>query len=287
MAGTSREEILNELQRHGALLLHGFGFQDAASFGEFSRSLCPDLLSYVGGNSPRHKVEGAVYTSTEYSPSEHISLHNEASYLKDIPRWIMFYCDLAATSGGQTPLADCRRIYAGLRDDVRERFTTKKICYINNLHGGDGIGRSWQDAFESKDRGLVEDRLRAGGYEFSWKSDGDLRTSIVADAVAQHPVTGEDLWINQAEQWHPSGLAPKTRQTLGLLLSEEDFPHYATFADGSPLPEADLEHIRDVMRVEERTFEWSTGDVLVCDNFLVCHGRRPYKGERRVLVTLS
>jgi alpha-ketoglutarate-dependent taurine dioxygenase len=285
--GEHQKEVQAELRRHGALLFHGFGFRQAGDFEQFSRALCPVLQSYVGGNSPRHRVKGAVYTSTEYSASARISLHNEASYLTQVPRWIMFFCQVPAKVGGRTPLADCRRIYAGLRPDVRERFAAKKICYINNLHSGDGIGRSWQDAFESEDRTAVEEQLERGGYGYEWKSDGSLRTSIVAEAVMSHPETGEKVWINQAEQWHPSSLDPKTRRSLGMLMDEEDFPHYATFGDGSPLPEDDLDHIREVMNAEERVFEWTAGDVVSCDNLLVCHGRQPYEGDRRVLVTMS
>jgi alpha-ketoglutarate-dependent taurine dioxygenase len=204
-----------------------------------------------------------------------------------MPRVIMFFCERPAGVGGQTPVADCRKILAGLKDDVRRRFTEKKVQYINNLHGGEGVGRSWQEAFETQDRGVVEQRLREDGYAFTWKPDGSLRTSIVCDAVGTHPETGEAAWINQAEQWHPSGLEPKTRRTLKMLMSEEDFPHNATFGDGSLLPEADLQHIREVMSAEEKVFEWQGGDVLVCDNILVAHGRQPYEGERRVLVSLA
>ena len=227
----NREEVFAKVHESGALLLRGFGFRDASEFERFSRTLCPELQSYVGGNSPRHRVEGAVYTSTEYPPKARISLHNEASYLKEIPRHIMFFCEVPAEVGGQTPLADCRGILSRIRDDVRERFDTKKVRYVNNLNPGSGMGRSWQEAFESDDRSVVEERLKAGGYEYTWKPDGGLRTSIVADATRRHPVTGEDVWINQAEQWHPSSLDPKTRQTLGTLMSEEEFPHYATFGD--------------------------------------------------------
>jgi alpha-ketoglutarate-dependent taurine dioxygenase len=286
--GENRESVTSELRRHGALLFRGFGFAELEEFESFSRALCPALQSsYAGGNSPRHRVAGAVFTSTEYPKAERISLHNEASYLKEMPRVIMFFCQRPASTGGQTPVADCRKILAGVRDDVRRRFIEKKVRYVNNLHGGDGVGRSWQQAFESEDRAVVEQRLREGGYDYRWKPDGSLQTSMVCAAVARHPETGEESWINQAEQWHPSGLPPRTRRALQSLMSEEDFPHNATFGDGSPLSEPELEHIREVMRAEEKVFEWQAGDVLVCDNLLVAHGRLPYEGERRVLVSLA
>lgn len=38
---------------------------------------------------------------------------------------------------------------------------------------------------------------------------------------------------------------------------------------------------------EEVAFPWQPGDVLVVDNMLVSHGRRPFSGERRILVAMS
>jgi alpha-ketoglutarate-dependent taurine dioxygenase len=33
--------------------------------------------------------------------------------------------------------------------------------------------------------------------------------------------------------------------------------------------------------------DWNTGDLLVIDNVLVGHGRRPFTGSRRVLVAMT
>jgi len=33
--------------------------------------------------------------------------------------------------------------------------------------------------------------------------------------------------------------------------------------------------------------DWRTGDVLLVDNVLLAHGRRPFTGDRRVLVAMS
>jgi alpha-ketoglutarate-dependent taurine dioxygenase len=39
---------------------------------------------------------------------------------------------------------------------------------------------------------------------------------------------------------------------------------------------------------DELTFDisWQTGDVVMLDNFVTMHGRRPFQGERRVLASL-
>jgi hypothetical protein len=129
--------------------------------------------------------------------------------------------------------------------------------------------------------------LETRGYEFHWKADGGLRTSIVGDAVAKHPETKEDVWINQAEQWHPSSLDSKARKALFSLLREEDLPHNSYFGDGTPISETDLDRIRQVLAEREVVFEWGEKDVLLCDNYLVAHGRQPFTGERKIFVALG
>jgi hypothetical protein len=286
-ASENVQATMEKLHLHGAILFRGFAFDGVEDFDKLADIFCPSRLDYVGGNSPRTKVKDAVYTATEYPASARISLHNEASYLKDMPRCILFYCETAPSQGGQTPLADCRKIFQAIDPSLRNDFAVKRIKYVNNLHGGRGFGRAWRDVFQTDNKEQIEQWLSGRGYEYEWKADGGLRTAIIGDSVAIHPKTKENVWINQAEQWHPSSLDPKARSALQLLLKAEDFPHNASFGDGAPLPEAGLESIRRVLQEQEIVFEWAEKDVLVCDNYLVAHGRQPYKGERKIFVAFG
>jgi alpha-ketoglutarate-dependent taurine dioxygenase len=232
-------------------------------------------------------VISRVFTSTEYPREERISLHNEASYLKHMPGQILFFCVKPAAEGGQTPLADCRRVLNRIDPEVRSRFDRKGVRYVNNLHGGTGLGRSWMEVYCTDQRKEVERRLEADGQSFEWTPSGTLRIYMHAPATLRHPTTQEEVWINQAEQWHPSSLDSDLREDLLSVLSEDELPHNAFFGDGTPLSMPDLENVREAMEAEERIFEWQAGDVLICDNFLVMHGRQPYTGDRRVLVAIG
>ncbi|HKX31465.1 MAG TPA: TauD/TfdA family dioxygenase [Blastocatellia bacterium] len=281
-------QVMERLRRDGAILFRGFSIEGAADFDRLASLFCPARGAYLGGNSPRTKVQGGVFTATEYERSVKISLHNEASYSRQMPRLILFYCEVAPVDRGQTPLADCRNILRRIAPEVRARFARQRIKYINNLHSGYGFGRSWQRVFQTEDKKQVEQWLEDNGYEYSWKSDGGLRTSIVAEAIMKHPETNEEVWANQAEQWHLSSLPPQTRKDLlAAFKTEENLPHHASFADGAPLMETDLEHIRQAIDEQERVFQWTERDVLLCDNYLVAHGRQPFTGERRILVTMG
>lgn len=284
---SERPGLRQRLLRHGALLFRGFAPATTGQFETFVRLFSAQgLRDYAGGASNRKHVDGHVYTSTETAAHYAISQHHEGAYLRAMPAVIGFICVTAAETGGETPLADSRRVLGRLEPDLVARFASG-VRYTNNLPNGFGIGKSWQAQFETNDRAAVEERLRADGYEFAWKSDGGLRTSLAAPATITHAETGEVSWINQADHWHPSGLAATVRARMAQALPETDFPMHASLADGTALEEDDLGKIRAAIAAEKRMFTWQEGDMLVCDNLLVSHGRQPFTGARRVLVALG
>jgi alpha-ketoglutarate-dependent taurine dioxygenase len=286
-AGDNAAEWRPRLLGHGALLFRGFGFDSPASFEAFAQRFSPDLLSYTGGASPRRRIHGRVYNSTEASPRLVISQHHEGAYLPEMPAMICFYCSQPATSGGHTPLTSARKVTARIPAEVLDTFERRRVMYVNHLHAGLGPGRSWQAQFETQDRATVERTLRDGGYTFEWRPGGGLVTRLVCDAVKRHPATGERLWIAQADHWHPSGLDPAVRAQLARRMPEPEFPFNSYYGDGSALDEAELDRIREAIRLEIVSFPWEKGDVLVCDNLLVSHGRQAYEGERTVYATLG
>jgi len=64
-------------------------------------------------------------------------------------------------------------------------------------------------------------------------------------------------------------------------------PRNAFFGDGSEIDEAVLDHIRSVYENEKVTFPWQRGDVLILDNILKAHGRKPYRGPRQIVVGMA
>jgi len=275
-----------KLHRHGALLLRGFEVDRAAQFELFCRAVDPELKRYVGGESPRTVVAGHVYTSTEYPSHLEISLHNEACYAREWPRRLYLLCVEPARHGGETQLADGRKVLAALDSAVRQRFTDKQVMYVRNLQDGPGLGKSWQQTFETEDRDAVEAHCRSEDVEFEW-TDFGLRTRAIRPAVMRHPVTGEEAWFNQADQSHVSSRGPRVERSLLRAMSEDELPRHALFGDGSPIDRADLEHVRGVLRGLEVVAPWQRGDLLLLDNVLVSHGRKPFEGERRVLVAMA
>jgi hypothetical protein len=283
-----RDSLHEKLLKHGALLLRGLPVLTATEFARFVRSFSSrELLDYVGGASPRIKLGGGVYTSTEYSETVRLSLHNELSYTYRWPAQLFFCCVVPPREGGETPLADSRAILREIDIDVLNLFKRKKIRYVRNLAGLAGSGFSWQDAFETFDKAAVEDYCRAGSIEFEWKEDDRLWLSEKRPATFRHPDTGDEVWFNQAEGFHPSALDAATYSALISTMKEEEFRLNAYFGDGGSIDLSALEHIREVVRREMVLIKWQAGDILILDNVLTAHGRMPFKGARKVLLAMT
>jgi alpha-ketoglutarate-dependent taurine dioxygenase len=61
------------LLKHGAVLFKNFGIDTMQKFQNCMNAISGELASYVDGNSPRTKMAGSIYTSTEYPPEVPIS----------------------------------------------------------------------------------------------------------------------------------------------------------------------------------------------------------------------
>lgn len=281
-------ELTNQLLKHGALLFRGFKVADANTFERVSAAGTPKLLAYTGGGSPRKQVEGNVYTSTEYPSDQPIPLHCEESYFPNVPRNIWFFCETAPTEQGQTPLGCMRQILDVLDPTIVETFKSKGVRYIYNLHGGNGFGRGWKDAFQTEDRDWISDWLDSHNADYKWNEDLSLHVDLYGPALRKHTLTGNSVWGNQVVNWHVDALPPRMAQSMRRVYKSEDkFPKHATYGDGSPIPTDVINHILECLRKVEQAFNWEKGDILWCDNEIIAHGRRPFKGDRRILVALS
>jgi hypothetical protein len=284
-ASRNRELIEEKLLQAGALLFRGFDVRTARQFEQFIESLSADLLEYSYRSTPRSHVSGRIYTSTEYPADQTIPLHNEMSYSANWPMRLWFFCAVRAERGGETPIADSRQIFNRVAPEVRENFARSGVMYVRNY--GAGLDLSWQNVFQTSDRLEVEAFCRRSSIDFEWKGDGRLRTRQVCQATATHPRTREQVWFNQAHLFHVSSLETTVRETLLALAGEEDLPRNAYYGDGTPIEPSVLDEIREIYRREAVVFPWHEGDVLMLDNMLAAHGRRPFSGLRKIFVGMA
>jgi alpha-ketoglutarate-dependent taurine dioxygenase len=242
-------------------------------------------LDYIYQSTPRTHVGNGVYTATEYPATQVIPQHCENAYQRSWPLRLYFFCAKAAAQGGETPIGDVRKVTAAIPHAIRARFKALGVRYVRNY--SPGLDLSWQTVFQTAQRSAVEKYCVENDMACEWKADGSLRTSQVCQGTAVHPVTGEELWFNQAHLFHVSNLDAPIRNVLLGMFKEEDLPRNAYYGDGSPIEPETLALIRAAYAANKFSFAWREGDVLWIDNMLCTHGRNAYLGERKVLVVMS
>ena len=207
------------------------------------------------------------------------------AYCPNYPNFIAFFCQQSASAGGETPIADSRKILQGIDPQIVAKFEEKQIMYVRNY--GNELDLSWQNVFQTTDKSEVENYCRHSGIEFEWKSGDRLKTRQVCRAVAIHPQTGEKVWFNQAHLFHISNLEPKVQELLLSEYSPEELPRNAYYGDGTPIESWVLAEIRQNYQQQTVIFDWHSGDILMLDNVLTAHGRMPYLGPRKILVGMA
>lgn len=271
-------EIKSRLLDIGAVLLRGFDAGGLEGFRDFVREFSHrELFGYAGGASPRSQLgPSGMYNSTEYPPEMQIPLHNELSYSRVYPEYLYFLCVVAPSGGGETILGDSRRILARIDASVVDEFRSRGVCYLRNLSPDIGTGYSWQEAFETDEPERVERICRARGADFSWLPDGSLRLKQTGPATTIHPLTCEEVWFNQA---------------AGFYNDMKEYGQPArldcTFGDGGEIPRETIGHIRAALDRESIPHHWVEGDIVVVDNRLAAHGRKPFSGDRRIVLAMT
>lgn len=284
-AASNRDWIETQLLKHGGILFRGFKVNGATEFEQFIQTIAGELLEYSYRSTPRSRVSGNIYTSTEYPAAQSIPLHNEMAYSLSWPLKIGFFCVKPAQQGGETPIADSRKVFQRVDFDIKARFEEKKVMYVRNY--GEKLDLPWQDVFQTTSKSVVERYCRSANIQFDWIDDDHLRTYQVCQAVATHPKTGEMVWFNQAHLFHVSSLNSEVYQSLLATFKTGNFPRNAYYGDGSPIESWILDEIRKIYQEEAVIFPWQANDILLLDNMLAAHGRMPFQGDRKVLVGMA
>jgi alpha-ketoglutarate-dependent taurine dioxygenase len=301
---TKRRSWLREkLDRHGGVLFRGFLLRTDEDFATVSAAISPHPLDYTRGITPRTKLRHGVYTATDLPPRYRIFPHCEMSYSVSYPKTIAFFCHTPAPIGGQTPIVDVRRIADRIKCAVRTRFAEKGITIIQNVERVPSFTcrTPWPVMFQTSKKASVERTCRDLLIDFRWKPNDVLHLRMKRPALIAHPRTGETVWFNHAASLHNGRYARtfwKDRRYAAwapvklfelyqsATKSPDDYFNHCLYGDETKIDGADIDHIRDVLLRESVLFTWEQGDLLLLDNILVAHGRMPYRGPRKILVSM-
>lgn len=280
----NQQPLLEQLAERGAILFRGLPARSDRDFDRVVQSLGLANFSYAESlsNAVRNNRTERVFTANEAPPEVEIYLHHEMAQTPVYPSKLMFYCELAPSSGGATPLCRSDAVLSVLEERAPEfvsRCEQEGVRYTNVMPASadlaSGQGRSWHSTLSVATKAEVEARLSALGYGFEWLADDSLRATTPALPAIRRLDDGRRVFFNQ--------LIAAFR---GWQDARNQASKSVSFGDGQAIAESDMRIVCDAG--EELTFDlpWQTGDIALVDNFLVMHGRRPFQGKRRVLASL-
>ncbi|HEY6349910.1 MAG TPA: TauD/TfdA family dioxygenase [Candidatus Angelobacter sp.] len=273
------------LKKHGGILFRKFGGEGQEGMQRFVTATRMEVMNYMEGATPRKALGGNVYTSTEFPSEQMIALHNENSYVMSWPMKVCFGCVVEPVDRGETPIADVREVLKRITPSVRRRFEEKGYMLARTF--SQHLGLPWKESFKVSSKDELENYCRKARIEFEWTDEDRLKTKQVRPAIATHPWTHEQVWFNHIAFWHVSSLEKGLREQLLASYSPDEIPYNTYYGDGSLIEDGVVEELRQAYDSETVKFTWKRGDLLLLDNMLVAHGRSPYSGPRKIIVTLA
>ena len=276
----NRDDLVDALSRHGAILFRGFPIEDANDFDAAIRAFGMNSFTYKESlsNAVRVNRTPLVFTANEAPPDVSIFLHHEMAQTPLFPSRLFFCCEKAAEQDGETPL--CRS------DVLLERLTKAEpefvadcerlgVRYTNTMPDEDnplyGQGRSWRATMDARTRTDAEARLNKLGYSYAWLEDGSLRATTPTLPAIRELKDGRRVFFNQL---------------IAAFRGWSDAEKSIGFGDGSSMPSSAMNTASAIADELSFNLPWQDGDIALIDNYLVMHGRRPFKGTRRVLASL-
>jgi len=276
-----------ELNCTGALLFRGFPVIDAPTYDAFFSAFGYPNFTYQESlsNAVRINHTDYVFTANEAPQEVEIFLHNEMAQTPLYPGRISLFCQASAEQGGETVICRSDSIYTQLMAtepvltnklaEVGVKYTT---CMPSEDRPESGQGRSWKSTLSVNNIEEAEEKLSKLGYSWQWAEDGSLKAQTSALPAIRTLDGGRKVFFNQIIAAYMGWPGVKEHPAKALC-----------FGDDSEFSTTYLDSIVNISEAISYNIAWQNGDVVVVDNNLAMHGRRPYSGERKrkVLVVLG
>ena len=280
-----RDELLQLSTTHGAVLFRDLPIPSVEAFDAFIEALSVENFPYLESlsNAVRVNRTTRVFSANEAPSRVRIFFHHEMAQTPVFPGRILFYCEVAADEGGATPICRSDVLYERLKGccpQFIDACEAKGLTYTNVMPGSDdaesGMGRSWQSTLATDSRQKAEARLRQLGYSCQWLDDGCLKATTPPLPAVMQIAPGRRTFFNQLIAAY-----------FGWKDDRNDPSGAIRHADGSVI---DCDAARQAIRIaEELEFDvaWQPGDAVLIDNTIVMHGRKPFRGTRKVMASLA
>jgi len=292
-----RESIMQQLQKHGAILFRNFDMmKDAEGFREFYESLqlnpCLDPIHTSGLREMVGKKDAVYEAVNKPSLAQHfVGLHNESTFVKTATYGAFVCFKPASEGGGEFLIADGAKIINDMDKDVLKRLYESKVrISVSNLDLNfidaipiDGLKQSVKGGLQDLILNVVAPKFQMD-LEMVYGADGSNPNRLQAIEHAQspinkHPVTGQPVWFCNMHN-HSRYLRDRRPCTVPEVGMTDVYR-----GDLSQIEPEDVEHVNEVCERNMISIMMQKGDVVLLDNYRVLHGRKIFKGERNHAVT--
>ena len=307
--------VQDKIASHGGILFRGFSLKTATDFENIALSIDVNLTD-------KHIFDGAVCTkrtkfvSDVASPAikkmlTPLSLHNEDSFVAETPKKIMFCSLSSAPWGGESLIADCRKVYQSLPQRVQNKYRNQKLVSTLILEDRLFLANS---QIPKNTQCITEFAKSHGAETVKRISDNMTEFSFTVPAVITSEPYEETVWFNTLHQavfynncidiWMAykllGGISNRIK-ALFLIFSSllKDVTNYIK-SGRNPLKMHDCtlqngEKITACDRIQMGLAFWKNtailplkdGEFFVLDNRLTAHGRMPYKGKRVMVSAMT
>lgn len=277
-------DIREQLDQSGAVVLRGFGLSTDQDFDQIIQAFGWPNFTYADSlsNAVRRNRTERVFTANEAPQDVSIYLHHEMAQTPIYPSRLFFFCEQPAAQGGATPI--CRSDWllerlTQVAPDFVSQCRHKGVKYSQTMPYAEdlasGQGRSWRSTLSAEDRAGAEAKLQRLGYQWQWREDEALSVTTPVLPAVRELADGSYAFFNQL-----------IAAFYGWKDARNQGSNAIRFGDDTPIDADAMAQAIELAEGLAVDLIWQLGDVALVDNFRVMHGRRPFKGQRRVLASL-
>jgi len=292
----NRAQLHEMLAKHGTIWFRGFDLmKDPTGFRSFwedglEKPPCLDPIHSSGLRKFLSKRDAVYEEVNKQSLSQHyIGLHQEMTEKKTATAGAFVCFQPATISGGEFLIADGERIFRDMDPEVLQTLIDRKVrISVSNLDLdvlGVLPGATKEDAMEAVRQKVAETVAPKFDMdlEMIWGNDGnEMRLQAIELAqspVNRHPDTGRPGWFCNMHN-HARFLRERRCCSVPEVGMTDVF-----FGDLEIIPGELIAKVNEACEKNIVRVPMEAGDVLLCDNYRVLHGRDVFVGERQHAVS--
>lgn len=188
----------------------------------------------------------------------YVAPHCEGATSPLRPDVIWFRCDVPPVQDGETLFWDGVQVWSELSEEIKQLFLAKKTKFIHHISV-----ENWKE-FLGDDATIADVKRTLDSFEgvkYTIHEDQSIYMEYICSAVLKTRYGNHDAFAN------------------GII--NEQRIRKVIFEDNSPIPDAVIDEINQVMDKLIGVLSWRSGDLAMIDNSRFLHGRRAFNDCQR------